>query len=700
MEDADIENDAKRARIEESADIVQVDDEEEHPVADGGAGGAASGGAAAAAAPIAGKRGRAKYEFADVCSKYSWGKDSAAGRQLWEESKEVHCSMCPSNRNLISAASNVTNLKIHTTSKLHQNSLAAFTAKASHSPASMYGHMLSGDAAVAAKSTQVARLRALHLLKGMSIVPKSRLSDLYEGDMMTAALKLRSAGVRIGVAGTMNLDVDRATEMMKDAIKKAVKGKYGAIVVDGATLADLLDGEVKPTAVLFASTAFPAPIALGYITNEDGTAKQAAVEIQELLDFYGITAEHTVCLMGDNVTYNDALARELNLVRMKCIPHSLQLVFRALTKAFPAWETLTVTLGGVITAGGGKGRRLYLRSLGANSTWFIGYPNRWASTDAVGASFFKRISSPIAGGAAAGGAGAVPEERFGFECIQAMLEREGSGVDEQDDDCDDKPKQRLAKAFSDAEIGANLLQVAAVQAVGADIAVLTTMASANADNIDLGVFPRIESLRSRLKLAATDAGAALNAETAAATSPIDYSAQELAKSKKLVVAMIKKGAADALLLFDKHVVPAMRYLAYRRKLDPSQRPPVFDKPLTVANITDFFGCEESEATAALVSEYMTYVAAWESLPAVRKAMKMGAFWLALETSYPTLSKIGRWYAEMPTSSVAAERMFGIMRHMEDPLRARMKGASFLAEWMARTNSWLCDALLAEAIEKF
>ena len=54
---------------------------------------------------------------------------------------------------------------------------------------------------------------------------------------------------------------------------------------------------------------------------------------------------------------------------------------------------------------------------------------------------------------------------------------------------------------------------------------------------------------------------------------------------------------------------------------------------------------------------------------------------------------------MPTSSVAAERVFGVMRAMESRSRARLSFRSFRDELMVRCNKWIVSAMLARAQAK-
>ena len=59
-------------------------------------------------------------------------------------------------------------------------------------------------------------------------------------------------------------------------------------------------------------------------------------------------------------------------------------------------------------------------------------------------------------------------------------------------------------------------------------------------------------------------------------------------------------------------------------------------------------------------------------------------------------KLGLWYAAVQTSSVAAERCFGIMRNIEAPNKRSMRSPAWRAELYFRYNKWLVDLKWDEA----
>ena len=61
---------------------------------------------------------------------------------------------------------------------------------------------------------------------------------------------------------------------------------------------------------------------------------------------------------------------------------------------------------------------------------------------------------------------------------------------------------------------------------------------------------------------------------------------------------------------------------------------------------------------------------------------------------PQLAAIGRWYAKMPTSSVAAERSFAVMRRVMQT-KPSVSSATLLDKMSRRINSWLLDKMYME-----
>ena len=78
---------------------------------------------------------------------------------------------------------------------------------------------------------------------------------------------------------------------------------------------------------------------------------------------------------------------------------------------------------------------------------------------------------------------------------------------------------------------------------------------------------------------------------------------------------------------------------------------------------------------------------------------MAKFWRQghVTKAFPRLPVLGRWYAELPTSSVSAERLFGIMRSMEAPQMPAISEKQLTIELMAKVNSSIVDKITVETL---
>jgi hypothetical protein len=93
------------------------------------------------------------------------------------------------------------------------------------------------------------------------------------------------------------------------------------------------------------------------------------------------------------------------------------------------------------------------------------------------------------------------------------------------------------------------------------------------------------------------------------------------------------------------------------------------------------------------------------MAAAEKAKSMSDFWRGQKGKYQQLAPLGMWYAEMPTSSVSAERLFAVMRSFESSQRHRLTHSHVRAELMAKFNRSIvsrmerkmCEQLLLDSL---
>jgi hypothetical protein len=114
--------------------------------------------------------------------------------------------------------------------------------------------------------------------------------------------------------------------------------------------------------------------------------------------------------------------------------------------------------------------------------------------------------------------------------------------------------------------------------------------------------------------------------------------------------------------------------------------------------------EQHRVSNALVLDWRDYCDRWATIPARLKDLSAAKFWSHPEVRAwqrsDQLCILGRWYAEIPISNVATERVFAIMRSSESPLRRAMAESSMDEELGAKVNSWIVDAMLARQVGLF
>ncbi len=104
----------------------------------------------------------------------------------------------------------------------------------------------------------------------------------------------------------------------------------------------------------------------------------SAVDVKKVLVEYNLLLPRIACVMGDNVTFNAAVAKHLDLPLGKCLPHSLNLVVKAALKPFRGVHAGCVVLSGIIPAGGSARHRDSLKARSLSARLMAVYPNRFA----------------------------------------------------------------------------------------------------------------------------------------------------------------------------------------------------------------------------------------------------------------------------------------------------------------------------------
>lgn len=179
--------------------------------------------------------------------------------------------------------------------------------------------------------------------------------------VMKAVTMLEEAAIAIGARGTVSADLPVASALLTAHIKEKLTGSYGAIVTDAATFK-----HEKAVVIMYESRAMRTPALLSLVIPDGESVydhKAAARDVLAALQQYDLSiAENCTCLMGDNVEFNTALARELGLARARCLPHALNLVVKHGVALLPKIKALCQDAGAIIYAGGTNKRAAELRS--------------------------------------------------------------------------------------------------------------------------------------------------------------------------------------------------------------------------------------------------------------------------------------------------------------------------------------------------
>jgi len=182
----------------------------------------------------------------------------------------------------------------------------------------------------------------------------------------------------------------------------------------------------------------------------------------------------------------------------------------------------------------------------------------------------------------------------------------------------------------------------------------------------------------------------------------DFSDAEVDAALLVYAPLIRAGAEGALKIFSERVEPALERLAHRWRFDPRREPvevAIAGEQLRASDLERFFGVAKGQFDLGLEEEWERYRVKWPTMSARLKGLGVGRFWDDPEVHgwFPTraasqLVRLGRWYATLPTSNVASERAFGVVRGLEDDQRMSAREETVTIETLARCNSWLVDVV--------
>ena len=596
-------------------------------------------------------------------------------------------------------------------------------------------------------------VRAAQTMKLVSVgVPLNQIRNIFSLDMLKAA-EFHTRYTQFGTAGTMSDDIQSSLQLCRERAVAEVGDKFGTIVIDGASSNH--DGGVSAACVVFVSAELPAPIMLDVSVNRGG-ASDADYYVGIVRRFTNEVkidiSNFVVGLMGDNVTLNDTVAERLGLPRLKCIPHACALMCRAIYDELGVVPFLR-SLHTVFTAGGSNSRRVeaatpMFASKGLDVHAILQfYPNRWYSADELlralvankgemldalrlflskstsMAKFLEDIqrdeldadtdvfpsldgieaatsstpssasSSSSSSSAFAASGDSVPQmqRRLKVEVASKALQDLKSGLE------DDAMRVKLAVSLEMTKSLQNSVRDCSSDSDNVSRAAVSSALLHETSFILMRDAPEMVRSGAATILHEFKAGGASNG----------VNADLRLKSTDWLDDAIKR-AADGALQKTHHISEWSKILRHKIMYDPR---------ITHSDADTFDG-DEKEVANRTASTYGVSQAKWESdkfpimseyskfatyvgnLPeAQRKALRPAHFWRSNAHIYPHTYNMGLWYASVQTSSVAAERCFGVMRATEAPNKRAQKDPAWRAEVYLRYNKWLVDRVWDDELKR-
>lgn len=650
--------------------------------------------------------------FDKLCDEFPWL--DAERRGLYLSTGMVSCSACKCE--LGGVASNLRNS--HGKGSKHVASWSTLRLKRSGAGAgaAAAAAMVASLAAPAEMESLADRRRASgRILRGLlsarvtAAVPPAAMKTLYGGAMLAGARELNDAGYGLGEDATMARD--RAVTLAALYAKCTEKIGDGVVCVIIDAAGSSLVGGCKPIAVMVGGAGLAKPVLLGVVMTPpaDGSAAACAPLIAALLARRGIDIKRSVVgVMGDNVAWNGLVTELLGLPRFRCIPHGMQLVFKALTEPFPLFNTLTTCLTGVLSAGGTTKRapeleeRLVDEESGIciKASSLAGYSNRWATCLPVSVILLR-------------GHGDWESEGILNVVSQWLIDGKtlARGIDVDAPPVGDAVAAAKATGARGALAVARAAYANPLKALDLHIVNALTphfdemLTDACSNEPPLSLLPRLCMYEGLLRRVAQPGEQDIVIEDALVKCNTAFSAAEKAAIRVQYRPVIVAGASAALEQFNDKIKPGMAQLVRRRRFDPrvcpDPLPPVAaGQQRTLLSVKSALGCAPELVNVGTIAELDAYVVEWPRLTDADKAVPMHEFWRRRKRVYPSLSLIGMWYAAQPTSEVACERAFGQMRVMEASQRHSMELGLFEAELAFRVNDWLLEEMYAEALGSF
>jgi hypothetical protein len=548
-----------------------------------------------------------------------------------------------------------------------------------------------------------------------------------ESNIPGALDTLKRASMPFGAATTVKSDLEEVEKMVKDVIKTKAKFTTGALIIDGATF-----NHEHGMGVGYSSAYLPEPLFLGIIfavedpDAEDGwsyDADRCSKDIRKMLDDYCIALKQIVCLMGDNVTFNDNVAEFLGLERGKCVAHALSLTVKKAVLSLQGFKELVVTSSGLLYAGGSNSRAVELKKRGVDPRSSVVYPNRFASVvkpAAVRLDHFEIFQEFHLNGDI-------------FPLTEAPA-KEGF-VDIEDEKSTVNKARKVALAY---ESPSAKLVLAICGVMFATVPNLISQASSNSGHLpssftdDLSKYQRLLSAcyRNPQSVTSQAQNIAYPTDLVAVETPAVKKAKEaLSNIATGLNPSVKLAAKIALESFNKHIEPMMRF--FKKSTLYNVNTPVVEAPDHNRLTRHVVGCLEKHYGPAILEEFVNYQEnvmqlmeedklkppictpeEWNTKkPEERDAHIFGRYGYLNPSTYwidrlpklsdrdprqASLAEVALWHLSFPTSSIYIERVFAKMRMMGVPQRLGASNETFARELLFRANPTIMQELLGKS----
>ena len=242
-----------------------------------------------------------------------------------------------------------------------------------------------------------------------------------------------------------------------------------------------------------------------------------------------------------------------------------------------------------------------------------------------------------------------------------------------------------------------------VKRLASDLQTVITLSEANTDQLVKDYPARVMSLRDVLVQAGGQGVQGLLIDEVLKSCTFQVTANERESLIKEFAPKIVSATKAALAKFDEYIPDALAKLKFRMLYEPKLEPPAMPPPkrgqYDSADFAEFLGAfDPASDMSALFHDYRKYHSEWSSIPNDIKNLGIGPFWrhpkvLSIFGESRALSSVALWYGTRATSSVAVERVFGVMRNFETDLNQAMTDDAVDVGLLARCNGWLVDNLL-------